>query len=188
LMACADLMRANNISVGDIAHIKIRGFHEMVRLGICRPRTEEEAQFSVGWPLAAYLLEGELGPDQMLAHRFDDTAILELLDKIELVEDPEVEAVKEFGRWPCIVEITTGDNHWFVSDLIVLESGRIGDDLGPFADLWRYTDIQAKFARFTHGILSPDQIDGVIDAVDHLDTAADVTELIRLCIGGLKYL
>lgn len=183
LMACADLMRGSNISVEDIANIKIRGFHEMVRLGIRRPRTEEEAQFSVGWPLAAYLLEGELGPGQMLAHRFDDKAILELLNKIEMVEDPKVEAVKEIGRWPCIIEITAKDNRQFISDLIVMESGRIGEDLGPFAYLWRHADIQAKFARFTSGILTPEQIDGVIDAVDHLDTAPDVTELIRLCIG-----
>ena len=34
------------------------------------PSTTEEAQFSLAWPLACLLIDGEIGPDQILEHRF----------------------------------------------------------------------------------------------------------------------
>ncbi|HSO20973.1 MAG TPA: MmgE/PrpD family protein [Desulfosarcina sp.] len=181
LMAARDLVKRHGIEIAEIAKIRIRGFHEMVRLGIRLPTTEEEAQFSVGWPLAALLLEGDVGPDQMLAHRYGDPAMRDLLTKMELVEDPEVEAVKEIGRWPCIVEITRIDGTTLSSGLIILESGRIGDDLGLYADLWRYEDIQEKFARFCRKLYSSARIGDIIREVDELDRAADIHRLVSLC-------
>ena len=100
IMAARDLMKDNKIKTEDIKKIKIRGFHQMVRLGIRYPKTEEEAQFSVSWPLASFILEGEVGPNQMLAHRFDDPALISLVDKMEIEEDETLEAIVEPGKWP----------------------------------------------------------------------------------------
>ena len=58
-------------------------------LHTAHPTTTEEAQFSVKWPLAAYLVDGEVGPDQILESRFGDVIINALLDKITLVESEE---------------------------------------------------------------------------------------------------
>jgi len=181
IMAARDLMKDHNIKAEDIAKIKIRGFHQMVRLGIRYPKTEEEAQFSVSWPLASFILEGEVGPDQMLAHRFKDPDLIALVEKMEIVEDEALEAIVEPGKWPGIVEITVNNGETFVSDRVVVISGYIGDDLGPHAELWRYEEIKDKFARYCRNIYSGDQIKEIINRVDDLDQAASISDLMTLC-------
>jgi 2-methylcitrate dehydratase PrpD len=181
IMAARDLMRNHKIKVEDIKKIKIRGFHQMVRLGIRYPKTEEEAQFSVSWPLAAFILEGEVGTDQMLSHRFDDQAFIALIDKMELVEDEALEAIVEPGKWPVIVEITVNHGETFISDRVTVISGFIGDDLGPYADLWRYDDIKNKFAHYCGKIFDSHRIEKIINRVDKLDQDPNISELIQLC-------
>jgi 2-methylcitrate dehydratase PrpD len=181
IMAARDLMTKEKIGVADIAKIKIRGFHEMVRLGIRLPKSEEEAQFSVSWPLAAFLLEGEVSPDQMLAHRFNDPAMIALVRKMEIVEDQELNAITEPGKWPGIVEITVNTGETFVSDRVVLLSGYIGDDLGPHSDLWRYDDIKEKFAHYCRNIFDAGRINEIIVRVDELDRDPDISQLLSLC-------
>lgn len=56
LMAAQKLVDEKSIRLDDIQRIHIRGFHQMARLDIRELKTEEEAQFSVGWPLAMLLL------------------------------------------------------------------------------------------------------------------------------------
>jgi len=181
LMAARDLMKKEKIQVKDIANIKIRGFHEMFRLGVGLPQTEEEAQFSVSWPLAALLLEGEVGPDQMLSHRFDDLAMKNLVKKMEIVEDPALEAINGPGHWPAIVEITVNNGETLVSDQVIVISGRIGDEMGPHADLWRYDDIKDKFTRFCQNIFDANRINEIIARVDGLDQDSDISTLVALC-------
>ena len=66
LDAARGLVRQHDFEVGDIAHIRVEGFHETVRLGTKLPTTTEAAQFNLAWPLAVFLLDGEIGPDQIL--------------------------------------------------------------------------------------------------------------------------
>ena len=50
--------------------------HEMKRLGGRQPRTEEEAQFNVAWPLAVYLQYGEISPHHMLEKNLSDKKLI----------------------------------------------------------------------------------------------------------------
>lgn len=181
LMAARDLVKNKKIKIADITKINIRGFHEMVRLGINLPQTEEEAQFSVAWPLAALLLEGEVGPDQMLSHRFNDPALISLVNKMEIVEDPELQAINRPGHWPANVELTLKNGQTFVSDRVIMLTGRAGDDLGPYSDLWRYDDIKQKFASYCRQFFEPNRIKQIITKVDELDQDPDISSLITLC-------
>ena len=60
------LVLENDIDLDDIAHIRVEGCHGSFRLGTRLPTTLEEAQFNQAWPLAAMLVDGEVGPAQML--------------------------------------------------------------------------------------------------------------------------
>ena len=53
----------------DIEHIRLEAFHEMVLLGAKPPANTEEAQFNTGWAMTMLLLDGQVGPQQMLPAR-----------------------------------------------------------------------------------------------------------------------
>jgi len=75
-----------------IAEIEIRTFAEGVRLGTKPPQTTEEAQYALGFPLAALLVRGRLGADEIMAEALDDAAIRALASRIRLVEDTGLSA------------------------------------------------------------------------------------------------
>ena len=87
------LQTHHDFSATDVEHMRIECDHLSIRLGTEPPTNSEEAQFNTAWPLAAYLLDGELGPRQLRAERLNDEAIIALLDKIELVES------KQLSEW-----------------------------------------------------------------------------------------
>ena len=60
------LVQEHVIILDDIARIVVAGSKSTVRLGTRLPTTTEEAQFNQAWPLAAMLVDGEIGPAQML--------------------------------------------------------------------------------------------------------------------------
>ena len=56
------LVQEHAIILDDIARIVVAGSKSTVRLGTRLPTTTEEAQFNQAWPLAAMLVDGEIGP------------------------------------------------------------------------------------------------------------------------------
>jgi 2-methylcitrate dehydratase PrpD len=96
-----------------------------MRLGTRLPTTTEEAQFNQAWPLAAMLVDGEIGPNQTLEFRLSDPQIRELAQKVEAVEDAEVEALFKLyeqgdpkGRFASKVTITLKDGRMLHSGLV----------------------------------------------------------------------
>jgi len=93
------LVRDNDLDLAEIGAVKIHSFQEAVDLAYQGyPTTTEEAQFSVMWPVAALLVDGELGPKQILEERFDDPQIRSLVDRMEMILDPEIDALHKDGR------------------------------------------------------------------------------------------
>ena len=92
------LVQDNDIDLDDIAHIRVEGCHGSFRLGTRLPTTMEEAQFNQAWPLAAMLVDGEIGPAQMLEPRLSDPKIRALAQKVEVVETEEMEALRRLYR------------------------------------------------------------------------------------------
>ena len=77
---------------------------EGVRAGMCRvvdlqcgydylPGSELNAQMSARYCLAIALIEGQVLPPQFAARKLDDPAIVALAHRIELVPDPELDAI-----------------------------------------------------------------------------------------------
>jgi 2-methylcitrate dehydratase PrpD len=80
------LIRAHSVGAEDVAHLRVETFHETLRLGVKLPTTTEEAQFNLAWPLAACIIDGEIGPDQILEQAFERADIRDLAERIEVVE------------------------------------------------------------------------------------------------------
>jgi len=115
-----------------------------------------EAQFSVGWPLACLLLDGELGPRQILQERFNDPKVRDLVGKIELVLDQEIDELYKTGqemdlRMYSAVKIELCDGR--VLDSGIVERG---------ADKWDDASLERKFRWLTGYVLDPQQIDQLV--------------------------
>lgn len=177
-VAALKLLNEWNIEPDQIAKVNVRTFQEAANLYQGYPRTTEEAQFSVKWPLACLILDRELGPDQILESRFTDPAVLQLFDRIEIITDPEVDRLyKELKamdlRMHSAVEITLKDGRCFDSGIV--ERG---------ADRYSEEDLEKKFRRLAAYVIEPAVIDQLVQMVWSFDQLADVRELTTLLATG----
>ena len=98
-------------------------FEEARSLGGKVPRSTEEAQFSVAWPVAALIVDGEVGPEQVVG-RIHDSAVRDLAARVEVVESAELtrlvplaEAGDPEGKSAAVVSIDLSDGRRLVSGL-----------------------------------------------------------------------
>lgn len=172
-VAALQLQEENDISVEEIAHIKVRTFEEAIRLHQGYPTTTEEAQFSVQWPLACLLLDGELGPDQILEERFDDPEVQALVDKIELVLDPDVDQMYDAAQ--------EMDLRMYSAVEITVENGRVFDSgiIERAADRWDATSLEEKFRWLVGYVVDGKTADRLVEMVWAFESVDDVVELVR---------
>lgn len=179
LDAARGLRGQYDFAVDDISHVQVEGFHETVRLGMKLPTTTEEAQFNTAWPLAVLLLDDEIGPDQILEHRFDDERVRALVGKIELVESDELNELyrrsaigEPGGKYAAVVTITLKDGQQ-------LTSGMVESDV-RYPQGWDESRVEEKFRWLVEHVLEEARIVPLVDTVWHFEDVSDVHELTRL--------
>jgi 2-methylcitrate dehydratase PrpD len=171
------LVLENDINLNDIAHIRVEGCHGSFRLGTRLPTTLEEAQFNQAWPLAAMLVDGEVGPSQMLEQRLSDPEIRALAQKVDVVETEEMESLRRLfeqgdprGRFASRVTITLNDGRSFHSGLV--DGGLRFPPVG-----WDRERMSNKFRWLASFVLSPGQTDETLETLWRFDQIKDVREL-----------
>jgi len=179
IAAVQKLQREHDWDVEDIAAVRVEGHHWTAVLHTAHPTTTEEAQFSVKWPLAAFLIDGEVGPDQILETRFDDANINALVDKIELVESEELDSLYR-------PSFEGGDEGLSASRVMIrLEDDRTLDS-GLVSDACRIKArgdeerLDQKLRWLTGYVLKEDQIDPLLKMLWRFDAVQDVRELTSL--------
>jgi 2-methylcitrate dehydratase PrpD len=168
------LVKEESIPVQQIAHIRVRTFEEAIMLHQDYPTTTEEAQFSLKWPLACLLLDGEIGPAQILESRFCDTQVRALFDKIEIVLDPQIEAMynetREMDlRMHSAVEITLADGRTYDSGIV--ERG---------ADRFDQAVLDQKFRWLTSFVLDSARAEKTLEIAMQAERLESVRELTHL--------
>ena len=136
VQAAHDLMAAHGLSGSDITDVEVRSFAEAVRLHSARPTTTEEAQYSLPFPLAAMIMRGRLGADEITGAGLRDTVVLDLSSSIRLVEDPEICARFPAERF-AIVSLGTKDGRRVTSEWTQAHGG----PANPLSDL----EVSAKY-------------------------------------------
>jgi len=179
IAAVKKLRREHSWDVDDIAAIRVEGHHWTAVLQTSHPTTTEEAQFSVKWSLAAFLIDGDVGPDQILETRFDDPNINALVDKIELIESEELNDLYR----PSFEEGEGGSSASRVvirlKDGTTLDSGLVSDACRISAR-GDETRLEQKFRRLTRYVLEEDRIDPLLEMLWHFDELQDVGEFVAL--------
>jgi 2-methylcitrate dehydratase PrpD len=174
------LVKEHRIHAEQIERICVEAPHVTVRLGTDLPATTEEAQFSFSWPLAALLVDGEVGPAQILEHRFEDPQIRAMADRIEVVETEEMNSLYRRaeqgdlqGRYAAKVSLVLKDGR-------VLDSGIVEGNINFPQEGWDETRLEEKFRWLTQHVLDPTQIDELVDLVWRFEQVPDVRDLTRL--------
>ncbi len=183
ILGADQLMNEHGFGAEDIAHIRVETFHETVRLGTDIPSTTEEAQFNLAWPLAAYIVDGEIGPSQVLEHAFERKDIRDLAGRIEVAETDEV---NELYRLAC-----EGDPRGkYVSKVIIelrngqkVETGYVESEINFPQETWDEESLEHKFRWLTGHVLKEGQVDNLVEMIWRFETVSDVRALTDLLTG-----
>jgi 2-methylcitrate dehydratase PrpD len=174
----ARLVREHAIDLVDIARITVAASESTVRLGTRLPVTTEEAQFNQAWPVAAMLVDGEIGPAQTLEARLSDPRIRELAAKVEVVEDEEMERLCQLyaqgdpaGRFASTVTIELRDGRAF-------DSGLVDGGLRFPQPGWDEAVMEEKFRWATGFVLPKGKIDALVGMLWRFETAPSVRDLV----------
>jgi 2-methylcitrate dehydratase PrpD len=176
------LVQEYHLPLTEIARIRVESSHGTTRLGTRLPATTEEAQFNQAWPLAAMLVDGEIGPSQMLEPRLMDPVICELAQKVEVVETEELEELCRLfeqgdsrGRFASRVCIIMENGQ-------VFESGLVDGGLRFPPSGWDEQRMADKFRWLAGFVMDPAQVEEVLDTLWCFDKLPDIrsfTERLR---------
>ncbi|HWR60365.1 MAG TPA: MmgE/PrpD family protein [Clostridia bacterium] len=148
ILASIEMMKAAGFSAADIDAVKIHTFKSASRLSKLVPTTTDEAQYNIAYPVAAAIVAGELGFDQVKDEALDNPEVLSMMKRLSFVMDPDME--KQFPEkrlaW---AEFFLRDGRILRSDAVEAP-GEASDNVDPD---W----ITRKFMRITRPLLPPEE-------------------------------
>lgn len=162
--AARDLMDAHGLTSEQVAGAEIRTFHYATRLAGHEPQTMDDLAYSIAWPVAAMIVRGRLGPEDLTPEALHDPEILRVSRATVLIDDAELTARSVAQRWAAVT-------------LVLADGGRVeapprtprGDVDDPLSD----AEISAKFHLLAGDILGPraDEVEDLCGRFDGLDAA-----------------
>lgn len=178
LDAVGELRRRHGAIGAQVRQIRVHAYSDAVRLGARVPETSEEAQFSISWPIAVMLEEGEVHPRTMARERLANPRTRALAGRVLLTESHELteryllsEAELPGGEEGAIVEIELLDGTVLgpVKGINVLFPNQL-----PGRDA-----VETKFRWATADLMPAAQIDAVLAIARSLPEQSDVRALVR---------
>jgi 2-methylcitrate dehydratase PrpD len=170
-------LRRRHGSVGpQVRAIRVQAYSDAVRLGARVPETSEEAQFSISWPAAVMLEDGEVHPRAMGPERLADPRTRSLAGRVVLTENVDLtaryllsEAEQPGGEEGAIVDIELIDGTVIgpVKGINILFPERL-----PGREV-----VEAKFRWAAADALTQDHIDTVLNLVGSLPELTSVRGL-----------
>ncbi len=173
--AALTLRSQHDLEVSRIDTITIATFHEAARLATATPSTTEHAQYSLPFPVAAALVRGQLGATEVTATALADPAILELAQRVVIVEDDAHNDAFPGNRFARAV-ITMDDGRELRSD----DHEPRGDPEAHLSD----DEIRAKFHRFAGPVVGAERSAEIELAVDSLLDDGVIDRLTALLYDG----
>ncbi len=163
----------NTIDIDDIKTIKVFTFKESAALSCDYPKNTEEAQYNITFPIAAALLDKEVGPGQVLPPRLFDKDIQQIMDKITIVAQERFQ--KEFPvKAESEVEITTADGHLF-------SSGVMSARWDIHTTLPTDQELEEKFLWLVSPVLGKSNATALKNLVMDFNREKNLDKLINLC-------
>ena len=162
-----------NITTADIRAIRIHSFAAACALTTAPPANTEEAQYNIAYPVAAALIDGEVGPQQVLPPRIFDKDLRDLLSKISTTvvqEYDEAFPAKTYAE--VVVETTRGET---------LSSGRMEPRWEPPSTLPSDDELEAKFRWLVNPVLGESRCNELVRLIWNFEKEEHADVLIGLC-------
>jgi 2-methylcitrate dehydratase PrpD len=148
IKACIDLENNYVFGADDVQEVIVHTFDSAARLSKIIPKSTDEAQYNIAWPVAAAIVHKDVGLTQVWEPALSDSKVQEIMKKLSFVVDAELDAQFPAKR-QAWVEIKLKDGRVLKSDVYEAPGERT-----DYVDLnW----ITNKFIKRTSPILSADQ-------------------------------
>lgn len=172
IVGALGIFRSHGLTPESVASIEIRTFEAAAALSCIHPQDTEEAQYNMAYPVAAALVDGEVGPRQVQPPRIFDPAVLALADKVRVEVKEEFE--KAFPKKTIAeVAIVTGDGK-------KLESGPIEPRWEP-PHLPADEELEGKFLSLVAPVLGERRARGLATIAWELDRTGSIRKILDTC-------
>lgn len=143
--ACLELITKYKLSPNDIKNVTIHTFRRATMLSKIVPKTADEAQYNIAYPVASSIVYGDFGFTQVMEENLNDQRVIDMMNCLEFKVDENLDA-----RFPaeriCRAEIETIDGKTYISS-----------ECEPRGEAKENVDIEwlsEKFYRITGPVLS----------------------------------
>jgi 2-methylcitrate dehydratase len=177
ISAVLQVCREHDITAEDVSEILVetttRGADILSDPSKFAPKTKETADHSLPYVIAAAVADGNVLPDSFSDVKLKDARIWDLLSKIKVVADPEIDSLFP-GVKRARVSITTlgGSTHTAQVDHAK------GSPMNPMSD----DEIISKFRANSQGVVSEARQDEIINQTWNFETVEDLGEYMRLLV------
>ncbi|MFT5599558.1 MAG: 2-methylcitrate dehydratase PrpD [Gammaproteobacteria bacterium] len=165
------LCNEHSLTVDMIESIEVITFHEAKRLATTLPETTEQAQYSLPYAVAAALVYGEIGPDQVSQAALSNPEIHRLSSLMILLEDDEYNAVFPERRIARVVVHTKRGKRYESAP-----TEAKGDPEAHLSD----DEIREKFHRFADPVIGVSRSKNIEAVIDDLGNGNQLNQLLDL--------
>lgn len=177
ISAALQVCREHNIVAEDVAAILVRtttrGADILSDPSKFAPRTRETADHSLPYVIAAAVADGTVLPNSFSDEKLSDRRIWNLLSKIKVEADPEIDAL-----FPAVkrarVSVTTLDGNTHTAQVDFAK----GSPQNPLSD----AEIITKFRANAEGVVGEKRQDEIIGATWAFDEITDLGTYMRLLV------
>ena len=175
ISAAMQVCQEQNLTAEDISEIlvetTVRGADILSDPSKFKPKTKETADHSLPYVVAAAVADGNVLPSSFSDEKLKDPRIWDLLGKIKVIADPEIDAMFP-GVKRARVTITNNKGQSFTAQV----DNAKGSPLNPMSD----EEIISKFRANAGAVLSVEQQDKVIDLTWRFDELEDISSYMDL--------
>jgi 2-methylcitrate dehydratase PrpD len=171
--AVRDLVQAHQIVIPDIERIFVKTARGVkVQCGFSyEPLSILQAQMSLQYSIAVFLLEGKAFVEQFTEEKISDPKILELAKRVEIVLDDEMEKVYP-DRFANKVEILLRSGERFET--------RVDFAKGSSERPMSFEEVAEKFDSLAGRVITKKRIDTIVETIEKIEKLDDIRTLTRL--------
>jgi 2-methylcitrate dehydratase PrpD len=152
--SCLEVIRNNSLTYKDIKQVTICTFKRATMLSKIIPKTADEAQYNIAYPVAAAIVTGDFGLKQITTAAFENSEVISMMNKLTFQVDSKID--EQFPqRRICRAEIITNDNHKYISSECE-PRGEAHENIGID---W----VSEKFKRITATVITQDFQDYILE-------------------------
>jgi len=157
IRACIEVKKAHGFTHEQVKCVTVRTFEAAARLSKIIPKTTDEAQYNIAYPVACAIVHGDVGIEQVIDENLNDACITDLMSRLFFIVDTKLEAAFPAKRQARVeIELKNGQ---------ILRSGAY-EAPGEASDMVDNKWVCDKFTRLTGFMYNEDKQMRILDVLN----------------------